>query len=131
MYFCFRNVVLMIRRQWKNVNEPLRKLKLSLAEFSLFKALAIWHYSELKRGILLMFRQTSSRQISGSRHRLVSAAYVWPENILIFQITTNSKTRVVKSRLANAMTFSEHFSSYAKMKDMMIRFSEYLKSFWP
>ncbi|CTQ87000.1 NR LBD domain-containing protein [Caenorhabditis elegans] len=53
----YKNVVLMIRRQWKNVNEPLRKLKLSLAEFSLFKALAIWHYNYYKL-------QNTGRQIS-------------------------------------------------------------------
>ncbi|CAI2354807.1 unnamed protein product [Caenorhabditis sp. 36 PRJEB53466] len=41
-----RSLILMVRRQWKHVVEPLRKLNLSLAEFALFKALTVWHYSK-------------------------------------------------------------------------------------
>lgn len=44
----YKSMVLMIRRQWKNVNLPLKKLKMSLSEFSLFKALTIWHYNYYK-----------------------------------------------------------------------------------
>uniref|UniRef100_A0A1I7V221 Nuclear receptor n=1 Tax=Caenorhabditis tropicalis TaxID=1561998 RepID=A0A1I7V221_9PELO len=50
----YKSMVLMIRRQWKNVNLPLRKLKMSVSEFSLFKALTIWHYNT--------GRQISARQ---------------------------------------------------------------------
>ncbi|EGT41750.1 CBN-NHR-256 protein [Caenorhabditis brenneri] len=53
----YKSLVLMIRRQWKNVNVPLRKLKMSLSEFSLFKALTIWHYNYYKL-------QDTGRQIS-------------------------------------------------------------------
>uniref|UniRef100_A0A8R1I2E4 NR LBD domain-containing protein n=1 Tax=Caenorhabditis japonica TaxID=281687 RepID=A0A8R1I2E4_CAEJA len=34
----------MKRRQWNSVVQPLKKLKMSLTEFALFKALTIWHY---------------------------------------------------------------------------------------
>lgn len=56
----YKSMVLMIRRQWKNVNVPLRKLKMSISEFSLFKALTIWHYNYYKlqdQGRLISARQ--------------------------------------------------------------------------
>ncbi|PIC25518.1 hypothetical protein B9Z55_018414 [Caenorhabditis nigoni] len=44
----YRSMISMIRRQWKNVNVPLGQLKMSISEFSLFKALTIWHYNYYK-----------------------------------------------------------------------------------
>lgn len=55
-YDRFRTLTSMKVRQWQHVCEPLKNLKMSLAEFSLFKALTIWHHNYYKL-------QYSGRQI--------------------------------------------------------------------
>ncbi|PIC30387.1 hypothetical protein B9Z55_021640 [Caenorhabditis nigoni] len=57
----FRTLTAMKIRQWQHVCEPLKNLKMSLTEFSLFKALTIWHHNYYKL-------QTTGRQIC-SRQR--------------------------------------------------------------
>lgn len=59
-YDRFKMLTSMKVRQWLHVCEPMKKLDMSLAEFSLFKALTIWHYNYYK--LQCTGKQICSRQ---------------------------------------------------------------------
>uniref|UniRef100_A0A1I7TI64 Nuclear receptor domain-containing protein n=1 Tax=Caenorhabditis tropicalis TaxID=1561998 RepID=A0A1I7TI64_9PELO len=59
-YDKYKMLTSMKLRQWHHVCEPLKKLNMSLTEFSLFKALTIWHYNYYK--LQETGRQVCSRQ---------------------------------------------------------------------
>lgn len=59
-YDKYKMLTSMKLRQWNHMCKPLKALKMSLAEFSLFKALTIWHYNYYK--LQETGRQICSRQ---------------------------------------------------------------------